>query len=117
VAAGWPSHFPVFVVPKAGLSALTRVQQRAFDTKRRENNILVNSVHPGFVDTDMTRHYGKLTIEQGAEAIVWLALLPPGANLRGAYVWHDKTVIDWVTGHLPRPYAGQEEEVVGELVG
>jgi len=51
-------------VSKVGLSALTRIQQRNFDQDPR-SDIIVNSVHPGFVDTDMTNHVGGVPIEQG----------------------------------------------------
>uniref|UniRef100_A0A2H8TPU2 carbonyl reductase (NADPH) n=1 Tax=Melanaphis sacchari TaxID=742174 RepID=A0A2H8TPU2_9HEMI len=91
--AGWP-NLP-YDVSKVGVSALTFIQQRAFDVDRR-TDIVVNAVHPGYVDTDMTSHQGPLTIEQGAEAPVYLALLPAGErDVRGRYVWNDKTVKDW----------------------
>jgi carbonyl reductase 1 len=51
-------------VSKVGVSALTFIQQRAFDADPRED-LVVNAVHPGYVDTDMTSHMGPLTIEQG----------------------------------------------------
>ena len=53
-----------YKVSKIGLCALTRIQQRQFDQDPRRD-IIVNSVHPGFVDTDMSNHEGDLTIEQG----------------------------------------------------
>ncbi|KAE9544499.1 hypothetical protein AGLY_000040 [Aphis glycines] len=91
--AGWPST--AYGVSKVAVSALTFVQQRAFDADPRAD-IVVNSVHPGYVDTDMTSHKGPLTIEQGAEAPVYLSLLPPGeSDVKGRYVWCDKTVKDW----------------------
>ncbi|XP_060840951.1 carbonyl reductase [NADPH] 1-like [Rhopalosiphum padi] len=93
--AGWPSS--AYSVSKVGVSALTFIQQRAFDVDARAD-IVVNSVHPGYVDTDMTSHKGPLTIEQGAEAPVYLSLLPAGErNVKGCYVWNDKTVKDWCT--------------------
>lgn len=49
---------------KVGVSALTFIQQRAFDSDPR-GDLIVNAVHPGYVDTDMTSHTGPLTIEQG----------------------------------------------------
>lgn len=64
------------------MSALTRIQQRQFDTDPRPG-IVVNSVHPGFVDTDMSSHQGHLTIDQGkivyiyklgVSVVVWLSL-------------------------------------------
>ncbi|XP_050053008.1 carbonyl reductase [NADPH] 1-like [Aphis gossypii] len=91
--AGWPTS--AYTVSKVAVSALTSVQQRAFDADPRAD-IVVNSVHPGHVDTDMTDHKGPLTIEQGAEAPVYLSLLPPGeSDVKGRYVWCDKTVKDW----------------------
>lgn len=59
---GWPSS--AYAVSKVGVSALSFIQQRAFDSDSRED-IVVNAVHPGYVDTDMTSHKGPLTIEQG----------------------------------------------------
>ena len=51
--AGWPGS--TYVVSKVGVSALTRIQQRAFDSDSRED-LAVNSCHPGYVDTDMISH-------------------------------------------------------------
>ena len=59
---GWPSH--TYSASKIGVSALTRIQQRLFDQDPRED-LIVNSVHPGWVDTDMTKHQGPLKIEEG----------------------------------------------------
>lgn len=49
---------------KVAVSALTFIQQHAFDADPRED-LVVNAVHPGYVDTDMTSHKGPLTIEEG----------------------------------------------------
>lgn len=59
---GWPNS--AYSTSKIGISALTRIQQRAFDDDLRED-IIVNACHPGYVDTDMTSHKGLLTIEEG----------------------------------------------------
>ena len=59
---GWPDS--TYVVSKVGVSALSRIQQKTFDIDLRED-IVVNHVHPGYVDTDMTSHKGPLTTEQG----------------------------------------------------
>ena len=64
-------------------------------------DIVVNHVHPGYVDTDMTSHKGHLTVDRGAESAVFAALLPPNTDIRGAYIWHDCQVLDWVNGPLP----------------
>ncbi|XP_069191082.1 carbonyl reductase [NADPH] 1 isoform X2 [Procambarus clarkii] len=97
--AGWPNS--TYVVSKVGVSALTRIQQRAFDVDSRPD-LVVNSCHPGYVDTDMTSHKGPLTIEQGAVCPSYLALLPPNIKEpQGAYLWYNKQVVDWVNGPTP----------------
>jgi len=102
---GWPNI--AYFVSKLGWSALTRIQQRMMDADARED-IVVNHVHPGFIDTDMAadldnaiRQTGPKSIDRGAEAPVFLALLPAKTDIRGAFVWHDCTVVDWVNGPLP----------------
>lgn len=65
-ALGWPTS--CYAVSKLGLCALTRIQQRQFDQDARED-LIVNAVHPGWVDTDMTRHRGVLKIEEGIDLL------------------------------------------------
>ena len=90
------------MVSKVGLSALTRIQQRDIDNETPKRNIAINSVHPGYVDTDMTSHKGVLTIEQGASAPLFLALMPVDDNeLKGQYVWYNKVVWDWTASSTP----------------
>lgn len=85
------------MVSKVGVSGLTVIQQRMFDAEGRD--ISVNSVHPGYVDTDMSSHKGPLTIEQGAYASLYLALEPH--NWKGKFVWHDATLVDWLAPTTP----------------
>lgn len=54
----------------------------------------MNSVHPGYVDTDMTSHKGPWTIDQGAAAPLYLALDAPD-SVRGEYVWKDCKIASW----------------------
>ncbi|KAI1295661.1 Carbonyl reductase [NADPH] 1 [Halotydeus destructor] len=89
---GWPTS--VYSLSKVLLSALTRVQQRQFEP---DTDILVNSVSPGYVNTDMTAHNGPLTPDEGAASSVHAALLPAGSDHRGQFFWQDCSVIDWVT--------------------
>ena len=76
---GWPSA--AYFVSKIGWSALSRLQtlncvcsnifliillrihQRMMAADSRAD-IVVNHVHPGYVDTDMTSHKGPLTIDR-----------------------------------------------------
>jgi len=101
---GWPNS--TYVVSKVGLSALSRIQHREMIKNGRTvrkikvcylmlfypNNvvsslyvkdIVINHVHPGYVDTDMTSHKGPLTPEEGAKSALFAALLPPGTEING----------------------------------
>ena len=49
-----------YVVSKVAVIAMTHIQQRQFDRDRRPD-LIVNCVHPGFVDTDMSSHKGPVT--------------------------------------------------------
>ena len=58
---GWP--FIAYIVSKVGLSALSRIQQRLMNDDPRDD-IVVNHVHPGFVDTDLSGNINKQEKEQ-----------------------------------------------------
>lgn len=91
---GWANS--TYQMSKIGLTALTFMQHRAF-TKDSREDIVINAVHPGYVDTDMSSHKGPLTPDQGAEAPLYLALLPPNVDSpRGEYIWNDKTIAAWI---------------------
>ena len=66
-------------------------------------DLVVNHVHPGWVDTDMTSHKGPLTPEEGARSSIFAALLPPQTPIKGQYIWKDCSVIDWTNESLPAP--------------
>ncbi|XP_038219313.1 carbonyl reductase [NADPH] 3-like [Zerene cesonia] len=83
-----------YVVSKVGLTALSMIQQRMLNDK----DIKVNAVHPGYVDTDMTSHKGILTIDQGADAPLFLALDAPD-SVKGQYVWSDRRIVNWDGPH------------------
>ncbi|XP_046434616.1 carbonyl reductase [NADPH] 3-like [Neodiprion pinetum] len=98
---GWANN--VYSASKVAVSALTRIQQRAFDEDARKD-IAVNSVHPGLVETDMTSHRAHLTPERGARAPLYLAFLTKNTNIKGKYVWHNNIIVDWINDPLPGPY-------------
>lgn len=77
-------------VAKVALSALTILQQKEL----AKRNISVNSMHPGLVRTDMTLGVGFYNADQAAETPLYLVLEAP-AELRGAYIWFDRRVLDW----------------------
>ena len=91
--AGYPSN--TYKVAKVGVSALSILQQREMDRDRGGEDIAINHVHPGYVDTDMSSHKGPLTPEEGAVSSVFAATLPPGTEIRGKYIWLDCSIKKW----------------------
>lgn len=61
-----------YVISKAATNAYTRIPAKKFP------KICINSICPGYVKTDLNHNNGVLTVEEGAESLVWLALLPKG---------------------------------------
>jgi NAD(P)-dependent dehydrogenase (short-subunit alcohol dehydrogenase family) len=61
-----------YSVTKAALNALTLKLAHAVDGRR----IKVNAVCPGWVRTRMGGTGARLSVEQGADTVVWLATLP-----------------------------------------
>jgi NAD(P)-dependent dehydrogenase (short-subunit alcohol dehydrogenase family) len=84
-----PASCPGYRISKTALNALTRIL--AFDLEG--TNILVNSVNPGWVQTEMGGPYATRTMAQGADSIVWLATLPDGGPTGCFFM--DRKIIDW----------------------
>ncbi|XP_075217594.1 carbonyl reductase [NADPH] 1-like [Lycorma delicatula] len=101
IKQGWPQT--AYSFSKVAVSALTFIQQREFNNDKRED-LVVNCVHPGVVDTDMTDHKGPMSPEQGADAPIKLALLPHYTDIKGKFVWFDMRLVDWVNGPKPNVY-------------
>ncbi|XP_031482710.2 (+)-neomenthol dehydrogenase-like [Nymphaea colorata] len=69
----WPIEFPTYSISKLSLNAYTRLLALQLHDKA-----CVNSVHPGYVRTDMNLGNGDLSPAEGAANLVRIALLPPG---------------------------------------
>jgi NAD(P)-dependent dehydrogenase (short-subunit alcohol dehydrogenase family) len=82
-------YSPGYRVSKTGLNALTRM----LASELAGENILVNSVCPGWVRTDMGGPGARRSVEQGADTPVWLATLPDGGPTGGFF--RDREPIPW----------------------
>ena len=71
-AKSWSHFLSAYTVSKAALNAYTRILARKYPT------LCINCVCPGFVKTDINDNCGILTVEEGADSPVRLALLPDG---------------------------------------
>ncbi len=80
---------PGYSISKTALNVLTI----KFAHEINGNDILINSVCPGWVKTDMGGASAPRTPEEGAETIIWLAELED-PNLNGKF-FRDKKVIEW----------------------
>jgi NAD(P)-dependent dehydrogenase (short-subunit alcohol dehydrogenase family) len=82
---GWAAYR----VSKTALNALTRMVADA----TLERGVLVNSVCPGWVRTDMGGAGASRSVQKGAQTAVWLALLPDDGPSGGFF--RDQQPIPW----------------------
>lgn len=81
---GWPGYR----MSKTALNSLTCI----LNAELEGTDVIVNSVCPGWVRTDMGGQTANKSVEEGVESIVWLATADDIP--RGKFV-QDKKVIDW----------------------
>ena len=63
---------PAYRMGKAALNAMTRI----LAAELQDEGITVNSVCPGWVRTEMGSPEAPLSVEEGADTLVWLAIHP-----------------------------------------
>lgn len=83
------AYAPSYSVSKAALNAVTCQFAAAF----KKDGILVNSVTPGWVRTSMGGSSAPLSLEEGADSIVWAATLPNDGPTGGFF--RDRKSIHW----------------------
>jgi NAD(P)-dependent dehydrogenase (short-subunit alcohol dehydrogenase family) len=81
--------YPAYRISKTSLNALTRI----IADELKGTHILVNSMCPGWVKTDMGGSGAPRTPEQGVDTMVWLATLPDDGPT-GAF-FRDRELIPW----------------------
>ncbi|XVE77098.1 hypothetical protein DITRI_Ditri13aG0034900 [Diplodiscus trichospermus] len=69
-AKGWPAFISAYILSKAAMNAYTRILAKKYP------DFCINCVNPGYAKTDINYNCGILTVEEGAEGPVRLALLP-----------------------------------------
>jgi len=82
-------YSPAYSMSKLSMNALTIM----LAVEMRGTNILVNSMCPGWVRTDMGGENAPRSVQQGADTAVWLATLPKGGPTGGFF--RDREGIDW----------------------
>lgn len=80
---------PAYRISKTLLNAMTVLLAKEL----RGSNILVNSVCPGWVRTDMGGPRAPRSVEEAVETPVWLATLPDGGPTGGFF--RDRQPIPW----------------------
>lgn len=82
-------YTPAYRLTKLALNGITRMLADAL----KDTNILVNAVHPGWVQTNMGGAGAPLRPEEGAQNVIWAATLPDdGPN--GGFFYEGKPM-DW----------------------
>jgi NAD(P)-dependent dehydrogenase (short-subunit alcohol dehydrogenase family) len=80
---------PAYSLSKTALNAVTGMMAAAL----RDKHIVVNSICPGWVRTDMGGSGASRSVQQGADTVTWLATEAP-SDLTGKFL-RDRKVIPW----------------------
>jgi NAD(P)-dependent dehydrogenase (short-subunit alcohol dehydrogenase family) len=80
---------PSYRISKTALNALTKIMA----DEVRDSNILINTMCPGWVRTDMGGQNAPRSVEQGADTAIWLATLPD--NGPSGKFFRDRKKIPW----------------------
>ena len=80
---------PGYRTSKTALNALTRL----LADELKGSQVLINSMCPGWVKTDMGGPGAMREVQEGADTAIWLATLPAGGPSGGFF--RDRRVIPW----------------------
>lgn len=81
--------YPAYRISKLALNGLTRI----LAAELRGTNILVNTLCPGWVQTEMGGPGAPRPVQEGADTAVWLATLPDGGP--SGQFFRDRRQIPW----------------------
>jgi NAD(P)-dependent dehydrogenase (short-subunit alcohol dehydrogenase family) len=82
-------YTPAYRLTKLALNGVTCMLADAL----KGTNILVNAVHPGWVKTDMGGAAAPLSLEEGAQNVIWAATLPDDGTSGGFF--YEGKPMDW----------------------
>lgn len=87
----WPTS--AYSVSKTGIISATSAIAKREKKMSSDRAVCVNTCCPGYVNTDLTKHRGRRTVEQGAMTPVHLALEGIG-GVTGEF-WEREEVSSW----------------------
>ena len=81
-------------ISKAGVNALVR--NLAHETNHGARGLLVDAICPNHTRTDMGGPDAPLSVEEGADTAIWLAIrtFDPAVDKTG-FLWEERQIIDW----------------------
>ncbi len=80
---------PGYRISKTALNVITRV----IADELKDTDILINSLCPGWVKTDLGGDGATREVSEGADTAIWLAMLPTGGP--SGLFFRDRQVIPW----------------------
>jgi len=89
ISRGFGGDSPAYRISKVALNALTL----AMAENLKGSGVLVNSVDPGWVRTEMGGKSATRSVQQGARSVVWAALLPDEGPSGGFF--YDGKPVSW----------------------
>ncbi|KAL9231557.1 hypothetical protein vseg_006774 [Gypsophila vaccaria] len=75
-SGGWPPTYTDYSMSKLAINCYTRYLAKELGDRPEGGKISINCFCPGSVKTAMTGWAGNISVEDGADTAVWLALLP-----------------------------------------
>lgn len=82
--------YPSYSISKTAVNAVTKI----LADELKNTKIMVFSVDPGWVKTDMGGPAAPLSIEEGIDTPVWLATAPEN-ELKSGYFYKERKIIEW----------------------